>query len=251
MKKLIILLVTLMCFVFFAVNVSALGEAPKVTDDANIFSSTEERKLTEKIEKIIEEYNCDVGIYTVDFSGSDISDYEARDHAESFYNSNGYDDNGIILMIFFADNGNGWYMATAGECIDAFTDGDLDYIEERFLPYLKDGEYADAANSFVSDCKDELHSFYNFDSMWFFIALVIGVIVAFISVNTMKSQLKSVKSKPHAADYMKQGSMSLRVSNDTFLYKNVTRTAIPKSSSSGGSHRGGGGRSFGGSGGRF
>lgn len=251
MRKFIVLLAALMCSVIFAVSVSAVGEAPTVTDDANIFSSTEERRLTEKIKSVVAEYGCDIGIYTVDFSGSDVSDYEAREHAESFYNANGYDDNGILFMIFFADNGNGWHIATAGECIDAFTDDDLDSIEDNFYSYLRDGEYADAANSFVSDCEYELNDFYTFNGMWFLIAPGIGVIIAFIAVNAMKGELKSVRSKPHASDYMKQGSMKLRVSNDAFLYKNVTRSAIPKSNSSGGSHRGSGGRSFGGSGGRF
>ena len=73
------------------------------------------------------------------------------------------------------------------------------------------------------------------------VAIVGGIIIAAIVAFVLTSQLKSVKMKPHANEYVKQGSMNVTHSQDIFLYRTVTRTARPKndsSSSSGGSSGG-------------
>ena len=92
--------------------------------------------------------------------------------------------------------------------------------------------------------------------MWIVIALVVGVVVALIYTGVLKAQLKSVRKNDSAANYMRPGSLSLAVSNDMFLYRNVSRTARPKDN--GGSSGGGSstrisssGRSHGGRSGGF
>jgi len=74
------------------------------------------------------------------------------------------------------------------------------------------------------------------------LAVVIGLIVVLI----LKGQLKTVHKQSRAHDYVKSGSMQVNVMNDIFLYRNVTRTAKPKNTSSGssGSSRSRGGGSF-------
>ena len=86
------------------------------------------------------------------------------------------------------------------------------------------------------------------------IAVVIGIILAFITVSIMKSQLKSVRISTEAREYMKSDTLSITKHSDRFLYRNVTRTARPKnntSSGGGGVHVGSSGRSHGGGGGKF
>ena len=86
------------------------------------------------------------------------------------------------------------------------------------------------------------------------IAVVIGIILAFITVSIMKGQLKSVRISTEAREYMKADTLSITKHSDRFLYRNVTRTARPKnntSSGGGGVHVGSSGRSHGGGGGKF
>jgi uncharacterized protein len=76
---------------------------------------------------------------------------------------------------------------------------------------------------------------------------VIGLVIALIVTGVMKGKLKTVRPKHAAADYVRPGSMDLRVRRDLYLYRTVSRRPRPKSTSSGGSsgsRRSGGGRSF-------
>lgn len=226
----------------------SVNEPVYIKDDANILTDSEEASLKEEILAIKEEYQCDVALYSVDFGSASISDYDAQCHAEEHYSISGLSSDGILLMIFFAGNGNGTRMVTSGECVDMFTDDDFINIEDNYYDYLADGRYYKAVESFISDSKYEIHDFRSFDGIWYFIAPAIGAVASFFSVGKMKNDLKSVRSKPNASDYAKSGSMNVTRSNDVFLYRRVTRTARPKDTSSGRS--GGGGGSFGGHSGR-
>ncbi len=64
--------------------------------------------------------------------------------------------------------------------------------------------------------------------MAFIISLIIGLVVAFIAVSIMKSSMRSVHKKTGAADYRKENSFKLTKNLDTFMYKKVDKTAIPK-----------------------
>jgi hypothetical protein len=57
------------------------------------------------------------------------------------------------------------------------------------------------------------------------ISLIIGLIVAFVAVASMKSKLKTVRSKTGASDYKKKDSFKLDEKTDTFLYKKLEKTA--------------------------
>lgn len=227
----------------------SMSEPIYIKDDANILTNSEEKTLKEKILAIREEYQCDVAFYSVDFGSASISDYEAQCHAEEHYTLSGLSSDGILLMIFFAGNGNGTHMTTSGECIKMFTEDDFLNIEDNFYNHLVDRNYYRAVESFVSDSKDDIHDYKNFDGIWYFIAPAIGAITSFFSVGKMKGDLKSVRSKPNASDYTKSGSVNITRSNDVFMYRRVTRTAKPKDTSSS-SGRSGGGGSFGGHSGR-
>lgn len=61
------------------------------------------------------------------------------------------------------------------------------------------------------------------------ISIVIGIAIGFLTVTVMKSQLRSVHSRSGAAEYLTQGSLTLRVRSDRYLHQNTTRTPRPKS----------------------
>lgn len=62
----------------------------------------------------------------------------------------------------------------------------------------------------------------------FVISLLIGLVSALIAVSIMKSSMRSVHKKTGATDYRKEDSFKLEKNTDTFLYKRVEKTAIPK-----------------------
>ena len=65
---------------------------------------------------------------------------------------------------------------------------------------------------------------------------MLGFLVGWIVSAVLKGQLKSVRKQDRANNYLKPGSLQLTVSNDFFLYRNVTQSKKEsKSSSSGGS----------------
>ena len=92
--------------------------------------------------------------------------------------------------------------------------------------------------------------------MYLFLALGIGLVLAWVVVGVMKSQLRSVAFQENAASYVREGSMNLTNSRELFLYRDVNRTERPKesrSSDSGGSstHTSSSGTTHGGGGGSF
>ena len=60
------------------------------------------------------------------------------------------------------------------------------------------------------------------------ISILIGIAIGFLTVTVMKSQLRSVRSRSGAAEYLTQGSLTLHVRSDRYLYQNTTRTPKPK-----------------------
>jgi len=66
-----------------------------------------------------------------------------------------------------------------------------------------------------------------FEPVWILIALGIGIVIAFIVVLIMKSQLKSVHFQAAANNYIKENSLNVTLSRDIFLYSTVTRVAKP------------------------
>ena len=60
------------------------------------------------------------------------------------------------------------------------------------------------------------------------ISLVIGAVIALIVVLIMKSGMKSVYRQGGAAQYAKEGRVTLTAKNDVFLYCQITKTPRPK-----------------------
>ncbi|MBD9097606.1 MAG: TPM domain-containing protein, partial [Ruminococcaceae bacterium] len=132
---------------------------------------------------------------------------------------------------------------------------------------LSDGDYAAAFDTFAELCDDFITKArtgkpYDSGNMpkepmkpgWILVAVIVGFILSFITVGSMKNKLKTVRFQPAANSYMKAGSMNITESRDLFLYNTVTRTAKPKDNDSGGgssTHTSSSGSSHGGGGGNF
>lgn len=253
------LLVFVLCL-SFALPVSATKtEKQHMVDNADLLTDRQRQQLQDTLRQLSAQHQMDIVIVTVDSLGTKSATAYADDYFD--YNGYGWGDrsSGILLLISMEDRD--WAISTCGYGMEAFTDDGLDYIADQIIPDLSDGLYAEAFASFASLCDDFLVQASTgepFDSntlpkepfslLWIPGCLVIGLVVAWIVVAILKNQLKSVRFQSAAKDYLRQGSLQLRVCNDLFLYRTVRKTAKPKNNSS---HSGSSGRSHGGASGKF
>lgn len=261
-------------------TITVCAETPLLVDNAGLLSSSEASNLEAILNDYSTRYNLDIAVLTSYGTEYGMS---TQDYCEYFFENNygvGAELDGVILYINMSERE--WQIATSGKAITALTDYGLEYIENQMIDNLSDGYYYDAFKNFADSCADllsiaengEPYDVQNGDDYAnegfvsdtrqgypfgtnLLISLAFGFIVALIVVSSMKSQLKSVGMQRGAANYVKRGSFNITQSKDIYLYRNVTRTARPKETSSthssGGStvHRSSSGHSFGGRGGRF
>ena len=72
-------------------------------------------------------------------------------YADDFYDYNGYgygdSRDGILLLISMEERD--WRISTCGYGITVFTDAGQEYISDKFLPYLSDGDYSEAFTKYA------------------------------------------------------------------------------------------------------
>ena len=273
MGKLLYLLSSLVLACTMTISVKAYEQPAELTlsdrivDDANLLTDSQEEELLGKIENIADMYDFDVVIYT----SEDGTIYSAMDEADDFfdYNGYGYGDNhdGIVFYVNMATRD--YWLSTSGYGITVFTDYGLDVVEATCQPYLSDGNYYEAFDSYLDYAIQFLEEAensvpYDVNNQYlttrdillrvggsFLAALIIAGIVLLVMAKKMKTAVPQI----YAKEYLKKDSFHLTKNRDLFLYSNTSRTAIPKSTSSSGggssTHSSSSGSSHGGSGGRF
>lgn len=239
-------------------------DAPRVVDDADMFTDEEEAALSEKISDVIAAHGFDLVLYTAPSTYG----LSHRTLAADFYQFCGYglgdDFDGSVLLICMDPADRGWYTAICGASRDYFTSERLNRIDDAIEPLMISGDYYGAMERYF----DEVDALYarGFPgkepvSIGFpaFAGVILGLIVGFIAMAVLVSQMKPVRRATHAAGYLKAGSFRLRSKSDHYLYSTVTKRLHPKDNggSSGGksnftrSHSSSGGRSFSGGGRKF
>lgn len=288
MKKIISITISLVLILMLAVPSFAFTQfhdynAPRVVDNADIFSDEVEEGLIETYKQWQTIYETDVVLVsTLDIEGNSIDDYTA-----DYYDYNGYgigDDYSGIIMCICMEPGNHCYsIITTGQEIERYYMSDIDSMYDNIDPYLADGDFDGAATAFTymvgsmmangnlygaddtfentfgeSDFEYQDYSYqYEQRTNYFqcyFVAFIVAIIVAFAVVGGFKKQMTPVEIAVSARNYLVDGSFNLRNQTVMFLHSDITRTARPKESSSsshgsggghsGVSHGGGGGRSF-------
>ena len=239
---------------------------PRLVDDADLLDTSEEEELENELDEISERQQFDVVVVTV----NSLEGKTPQDYADDFYDYNGYgygsDHDGVLLLVSMEDRD--WYMSTTGYGITAITDAGREYISDQFVPYLSDGEYLEAFETYANLCDEfvtQADTGEAYDSgnmpkgeyawvLYLGIAIPVGVLIALIIVECMRRQLKSVRMQNSAANYVKKGTMVIDGKYSHFLYAQTTRRIKPEpsSSSSGSStHVSSSGTTHGGGGGKF
>lgn len=260
----------------FALPVFAAENPPRLVDEADLLSDSEESELSGMLDEISERQQVDIVVVTVDSMGG----ASAMAFADDFYDEEGYgfgdEQDGILLLVSMGERD--WYISTAGYGITAVTDAGREYISGIFVEDLSAGSYMEAFTGFAKLCDDFITQAktgepYDVDNMpqepfgVFDIVLAFGIafIIALIVTGIMRWQLKTVYSQSAADNYIKQDSMQLTKKDDLLLYKHVERKKRPektssdspsssgRSNSTGGSrtHTSSSGKKHGGGGGKF
>ncbi len=248
MKKIVFLLITLICALSLITGVSA-ESAPRLNDDAELLEDSEEAALLSRLNEISDKYKVDVVAITV----ADLGDKLASEYADDYFDAYdfGYGKDGVLLLYCSATD-EGW-ISTSGKGIDVFNDSYVDAIGSAVRSKIDAGNVNGAFDAFADECEyyldGEINGWpFNY-GMSIVISAVVGLIAAAIVGSKLKGELKTVRAQTAAASYVKEGGVNLTVSNDLYLYKNVTRTekktesddkTTTHTSSSGNTHGGGG-----------
>lgn len=225
------------------------ASSARLDDGADLLTSEEELWLELSLDTVSEQYGIDLIVVTRD----DLDGYSSESYANRYYDSRSYDYDAMLLLIGPGEGYN--YILTNGECTDALNDDRFDEMIEDILWELGFDDYYNACNVFVTQASDAMAYYEEYgidDGGWSVLqcalaALVIGLVIGFITVSVMRSKLKSVKMQAAANDYVRQNSLVLTRRDELFLYSTTTRVAKPKNNSSSSGGRGGGsrgGRSF-------
>ena len=258
MKRKLFTLMLILCLVA-GLSLTAYASSNHLVDDAGLLTDTEAANLEAKLSQISDRHNVDIVIVAVDSTDGK----SPMDFADDYYDYNGYRADGILLLVSMEDSD--WWVSTTGYGITAITDAGLDYMSDRFVPYLSDGEFAQAFEKFADLCDEFItqaktgdpYDSHNLPKEPFslvtnlLIAFGIGLVAAWIVTGSMKAKLKTVRQQAKADDYIASGSLQLTHSRDLFLYTHLDRQEKPQSDSGSSTHTSSSGTTHGGGGGKF
>jgi uncharacterized protein len=232
------------------------GDYGFVYDSSDLLTDDEEEALQKKLEEIGEAHDVQIAVVTTDsYSQYTIQEYadDIRDYGELGM-KRGNDDSAILLAVCMSERE--YYTSTRGEAIQILTDDNLLSLEDKFVSYLSDGDYAKAFDKFADGCDKFCTAYENRDKIpaWKWLAcLVLGLAAGGVTVGVMASGMKNVKQNNSAADYEQRNNIRINGRYDRFIRKSVNRVKIDNDSSRGGStvHRSSSGNTSGGHGGHF
>ena len=194
----------------------------RLIDYAELLDDTEYTELESKLDRISEEYDCDVAVITEDsIDGEDEVAY-----ADDFFDYNDYgmgeDKSGVLFLITMSERK--WCISTHGDCHRYFYRCVVrNTYPESIKPSLSAGDYYEAFDTFADLCEQfiiqaESGEPYDVDNMpeesmssavWIPVSLGIGLVISLIITGVMRGQMKSVRRKPDAADYMQKDSLHI------------------------------------------
>jgi len=254
MKRLTSIFLCVLLVLSFALSANA--QAPKIIDNADLLTASEEVNLEKKARALADTYQMDVVILTVPSLGSK----SPVAYADDYFDNNGYgigsDYSGIILV--FSTEYRDCAISTCGKTISAISDYDIESIFDELSGYFSEDQYYNAFDDYLTELDNYFDIYRNGETLTFgdyvirfLIALVIGAAIAGIALLTMRGNMNTAKSQSGAKSYIVSGSYDLFRQQDIFLYSRTTRTRKAQNNGGSSTHRSSSGRSHGGGSRRF
>ena len=259
---LVFLLTLISSFSFLFTSVYAQAKVPRLVDNADVLTDSEEKSLLAKLNEISERQQIDVIIVT-----TYNAEYNTITQFADDYNGSNFGDDGDSILLAMDFGKRDWAISTKGKAISIFTDAGQKYMTDKFLPYLSDGDaykgfetYANLCDKFIEQYKTgsayDVGNLPKERNMVFLIgaSVIPALLLALAVCYGMTSQLKTVRRQYAADNYELNNSFYVNTAEDFFLYKRLSRTRRESSSSSGGgssTHRSSSGGTYGGSSGKF
>lgn len=231
---LILVLCLIMAVPAFASGSDAdTAEEILVYDEADLLTDGEEYTLNANLLAVSHEHRAQLIVVTLSsMDGGDIDEFDDYLYDEMGFGYTEYHD-GVMLLVCM--DPREYRILSNGFAGNAITSGEIDAIGSAIVSDLSDGNYADAFDDFADRCDYYLGGYLNGYPFNFgrnlLIALAVGILAGLIVALSLKAQLKSVRRKDQANDYVKSGSMEVTVRRDLFLYRTVSRTKKESSSS--------------------
>lgn len=246
----------------------------RVVDDADIFTDEQEYILNERINEVIEKYNIGYALLTDD----DNHGLSPEEYSSDFLHFGGYgvgDGYGaVVFYLCFDPSDRCWrttsinsyesiFTAEVTYVIDELVDADIraGRYYEAFLTHIdfvgelfeNNGTVPEKYDNYIAGYSDYVSSSgksssFSTESLFICIvvAVIVGTIVGGLHLASCRSAMRVV-APVGAREYLVKDSFKLRDKKVYYLYSTVTRTAKPKSSSSGGGSSYSSGSSSGGS----
>ena len=201
---------------------------PLVHDEAGTMSADERKSLEDKLQQISTDYDIRVAVLTLKNlpTDKDIRQYGKDylfEHYRDLENSNG-------SIIFVQVTGDRSYRVVTDNNMREIITDDIGYpyLEEQFLPHLKDDEYYEAYEAYA-DGVDYLCNYYGenekpydpddeFSIPGFIIGLLLSAGVGLAFYWYLEDGMSNVRAKEGAEDYFDNSSFTLSQSEDIFLY---------------------------------
>ena len=259
---LVFLLTLISSFSFLFTSVYAQAKVPRLVDNADVLTDSEEKSLLAKLNEISERQQIDVIIVT-----TYNAEYNTITQFADDYNGSNFGDDGDGILLAMDFGKRDWAISTKGKAIRAFTEAGQKSMTDIFIPYISDGDiykgfdtFADLCDKFIKQYKTgsayDVGNLPKERNMVFLIgaSVIPALLLALAVCYGMTSQLKTVRRQYAADSYELRNSFYVNTAQDFFLYKRLSRTRRESSSSLGGgssTHRSSSGGTYGGSSGKF
>lgn len=264
-KKITLSLLLALCLVLSLGGAAlASGEmaVPYVTDAAGLLTQDEVLALEAQAEQIAEDYGCAPYILVVENYRDYEDTYDVREAGMNLYErwelGHGPEKNGLLLILSMAERD--YALVTYGSVTyQAFTDYGQNALREQFLDNFRNDDWAGGFRDYLDGCAWLLEQARNgtpydvntapkgFNPLILVIPLVLALVVCLV----LTGQMKTAKRKTEAGDYMVQGGAKMRVVQDIFTHRTVTRQVIQSENKGGGGGATINARGFSGKSGKF
>ena len=289
MKKILLVLISLMVFSILPVNAStntkertesdllvrenitvndsnkdlilktpAINAEEKVYDFANILTDSEEEKIKSKIDNYVNVHDMDLAVVTI----SKNNKSNAMNYADDFYDYNDFGINSTrdgVLFLIDMDTREIW-MSTTGNAIKMYNDYRIEEALDAVYEYMSDEEYYDGITKYIDiigdyaakglPTKNESDDMTVGKALMF--SLIASIVLTAIIMGILIAKNKLVRKATTAAEYLNKESVDVQNLGEMLVSSHTTKTKIEHDSGGGSStHIGSSGISHGGGGHKF